>query len=55
MVARGKVAFITAGIRLVEGMMSEDIYTTLVIVILSTIILTPILLKNSFKSELSQK
>lgn len=55
MVARGEVAFITAGIGLVEGIISEDIYTTLVIVILATIILTSILLKNSFKSELLQK
>lgn len=55
MIARGEVAFITAGIGLVEGIISEDIYTTLVIVILTTIVLTPILLKNSYKSEISQK
>jgi Kef-type K+ transport system membrane component KefB len=50
MIARGEVAFITAGIGVVSGILSGSIYTTLVLVILVTIIITPILLKNSFKS-----
>jgi Kef-type K+ transport system membrane component KefB len=53
MIARGEVAFITVGIGLASGILSDSIYTTLVLVILATIIITPILLKNSFKSELS--
>jgi len=53
MIARGEVAFITAGIGIASGILPESIYTTLVLVILATIIITPILLKNSFKSELS--
>jgi Kef-type K+ transport system membrane component KefB len=53
MIARGEVAFITAGIGLASGILPDSIYTTLVLVILATIIITPILLKNSFKSELS--
>lgn len=52
MVARGEVAFITAGIGLASGILQESIYTTLVLVILATIVITPILFKNSFKSEL---
>ena len=53
MIARGEVAFITAGIGIASGILPESIYTTLVLVILATIVITPILLKNSFKSELS--
>jgi len=53
MIARGEVAFITAGIGIASGILSDSIYTTLVLVILATIIITPILLKNSFKSEIS--
>jgi Kef-type K+ transport system membrane component KefB len=53
MIARGEVAFITAGIGLASGVLPDSIYTTLVLVILTTIIITPILLKNSFRSELS--
>lgn len=53
MIARGEVAFITAGIGLAGGILPDSIYTTLVLVILATIIITPILLKNSYKSEMS--
>lgn len=53
MVARGEVAFITLGIGLAVGILSDSIYTTLVLVILTTIIITPILLKNSYKSEIT--
>jgi Kef-type K+ transport system membrane component KefB len=53
MIARGEVAFITAGIGIASGILPESIYTTLILVILATIVITPILLKNSFKSELS--
>ena len=53
MIARGEVAFITAGIGLAGGILPDSIYTTLVLVILATIIIAPILLKNSYKSEMS--
>jgi Kef-type K+ transport system membrane component KefB len=53
MIARGEVAFITAGIGIASGILPESIYTTLILVILATIVITPILVKNSFKSELS--
>lgn len=51
MVARGEVAFVTAGIGLAGGILSGSIYTTLVIVILATIIITPLLLRMSFRSN----
>jgi len=53
MIARGEIAFITAGIGLVSGILPDSIYTTLVLVILGTIVIAPILLKNSFRSEIS--
>lgn len=54
MIARGEVAFITAGIGIAGGILSDFVYTTIVLVILGTIVITPILLKNSFKSEISK-
>jgi Kef-type K+ transport system membrane component KefB len=53
MIARGEVAFITAGIGLAGGILPDFIYTTLVLVILGTIVIAPILLKRSFKSEIT--
>ncbi len=40
------------GIGLASVILPDSIYTTLVLVILVTIIITPILLKNSFRLEL---
>ena len=50
MIARGEVAFIVAGIGLAFEVFSDEIYSTIVFVILATIFISPILLKNSFKS-----
>ncbi len=51
MIARGEVAFITAGIGVGSGILPDFIYTSLILVILATIVITPILLKNSYKSQ----
>ena len=51
MVARGEVAFIIAGIGLAFEVLSDEIYSTVIFVILATIFTSPILLKNSFKSK----
>ena len=50
MIARGEVAFITAGIGVASGILPDFIYTSLILVILTTVVITPILLKNSYKS-----
>jgi len=50
MVARGEVAFIVAGIGLAFQVLSDEIYSTMIFVILATIFIAPILLRNSFKS-----
>jgi Kef-type K+ transport system membrane component KefB len=49
MIARGEVAFIVAGIGLAYGILSEEFYSTLIFVILATILIAPILLKQSFQ------
>lgn len=50
MIARGEVAFIVAGIGLAFEILSDEIYSTLVFVILATIFIAPILLRNAFKA-----
>ena len=49
MIARGEVAFIVAGIGLAMNILSEELYSTIIFVILATIIIAPILLRNSFR------
>jgi len=51
MIVRGEIAFITAGIGLAYGILSENIFSTLIFVILGTIFIGPILLKYSFKKN----
>jgi Kef-type K+ transport system membrane component KefB len=55
MVGRGEVAFITIGVGLSAGVFDDVIYSTIVLVILATIFITPILLQNSYKKELQKK
>ncbi|MEK9682006.1 MAG: cation:proton antiporter [Nitrosopumilus sp.] len=50
MVARGEVAFIVAGVGLAFQVLSDEIYSTVIFVILATILISPMLLRNSFKS-----
>ena len=51
MVARGEVAFITLGIGLAANILNAEIYSTLVVVILVTIIIAPMLLRVSYRDE----
>ncbi|MDH3312550.1 MAG: cation:proton antiporter [Nitrosopumilus sp.] len=51
MIVRGEIAFITAGLGLAYGIISESIFSTLIFVILGTIIIGPILLRQSFKKH----
>ena len=55
MIARGEVAFVTIGMGIAGGILTDMIYTTFVMVILATIIIAPILLKNSYGSEYKSK
>ncbi|MCV0410740.1 cation:proton antiporter [Nitrosopumilus sp.] len=51
MIARGEIAFITVGLGLSYGIISESIFSTLIFVILGTIIIGPILLRRSFEKN----
>ena len=51
MIVRGEIAFITAGIGLTYGIISDSIFSTLIFVILGTIFIGPILLRYSFKNN----
>lgn len=55
MVVRGEIAFITAGIGLSYGILSESIFSTLIFVILGSIFIGPILLRYSFKTNEKEK
>ncbi|MDH3834739.1 MAG: cation:proton antiporter [Nitrosopumilus sp.] len=49
MIARGEIAFIVAGTGLAMSILSEELYSTVIFVILATIFIAPVLLRNSFK------
>ncbi|MCV0372798.1 MAG: cation:proton antiporter [Nitrosarchaeum sp.] len=51
MIARGEIAFITAGFGLSYGIFNDGIYSTLIFVILGTILISATLLRNSFGSK----
>ena len=51
MIVKGEIAFITAGLGLVYGIISENIFSTQIFVILGTIIIGPVLLRHFFKKD----
>ena len=55
MIGRGEVAFITAGIGLSSGIFNDTIYSTIVLVVLATVFISPTLLRNSYRKELDEK
>ncbi len=52
MVSRGEVGLIVAGVGVTTGTLSTDIYTSIIIMVAITTIITPIWLKKSYKKEL---
>lgn len=55
MISRGEVGLIVAGIGLAAGAISQDVYAQIVAMAIITTIVTPILLKYSFKNRASEK
>ena len=55
MVSRGEVGLIVAGVGVSAGVLTSDIYTTVIIMVALTTIITPIWLKKSFKNELASQ
>ncbi|HET6588649.1 MAG TPA: cation:proton antiporter [Candidatus Nitrosocosmicus sp.] len=53
MVSRGEVGLIVAGVGISTGTLSTDIYTSIIIMVAVTTIITPIWLKKSFQGELT--
>lgn len=51
MISRGEVGLIVAGVGVSSGALSNDIYTTVIIMVAVTTIITPIWLKISYKKE----
>jgi Kef-type K+ transport system membrane component KefB len=55
MVSRGEVGLIVAGVGVSAGVLTSDIYTTVIIMVALTTNITPIWLKKSFKNELASQ
>jgi Kef-type K+ transport system membrane component KefB len=53
MVSRGEVGLIVAGVGVSTGALTSDIYTTVIIMVAITTIITPIWLKRSYRNETS--
>jgi Kef-type K+ transport system membrane component KefB len=51
MISRGEVGLIVAGVGVSSGALSNDIYTSVIIMVAATTIITPIWLKLSYKDE----
>ena len=55
MVSRGEVGLIVAGVGVSAGVLTSDIYTTVIIMVALTTNITPIWLKKSFRNELASQ
>jgi Kef-type K+ transport system membrane component KefB len=53
MISRGEVGLIVAGVGVSSGVLSSDIYTSIIIMVATTTIITPIWLKRIYQKELS--
>jgi Kef-type K+ transport system membrane component KefB len=51
MISRGEVGLIVAGVGVSSGALSTDIYTTVIIMVALTTIITPIWLKIAYQKE----
>ena len=55
MISRGEVGLIVAGVGLSAGVLTSSVYSTIVIMVAATTIITPIWLKMDYRKELRQK
>mgnify|MGYP001304574843 FL=1 len=55
MISRGEVGLIVAGVGLSSGVLTGDVYTTIVIMVAVTTIITPIWLKMDYRREVTAK
>ena len=54
MISRGEVGLIVAGVGVSSGVLTADIYTSIIIMVAVTTIITPIWLKKSYRKDSSQ-
>lgn len=54
MISRGEVGLIVAGVGISSGILTSDVYSTIVIMVAVTTIITPIWLKIEYRKELSR-
>jgi len=54
MISRGEVGLIVAGVGVSSGALTNDIYTTIIIMVAATTIITPIWLKVAYRNEPSE-
>ena len=52
MISRGEVGLIVAGVGVSSGVLTGSVYSTIVIMVAATTIITPIWLKMEYKKEL---
>ena len=55
MISRGEVGLIVAGVGLSSGVLTGDVYTTIVLMVADTTIITPIWLKMDYRREVAAK
>ena len=55
MISRGEVGLIVAGVGLSSGVLTGDVYTTIVLMVAVTTIITPIWLKMDYRREVAAK
>ncbi len=55
MISRGEVGLIVAGVGISQGILNSDVYSTIVIMVAVTTIITPIWLKIEYKKEQKQE
>jgi Kef-type K+ transport system membrane component KefB len=53
MVSRGEVGLIVAGVGATSGVVSGDVYTAIIVMVVVTRIITPIWLKKAYSKELA--
>ena len=51
MISRGEIGLIVAGVGISSGVLTSDVYSTIVIMVVATTIITPIWLKIDYRKE----
>ncbi|HSA98989.1 MAG TPA: cation:proton antiporter, partial [Candidatus Nitrosotenuis sp.] len=55
MISRGEVGLIVAGVGLTSGVLTSNVYSTIILMVAATTLITPIWLKLEYRKELDTK